>query len=348
MVKPDFRESLSTIVAMQLLQGESRYMMVPLLVLSLMGTDFTKQRPCTSIDKRNPCEMRRDCCWRTKYTKIEKMLGPVWKKKEWCDDCPADVDFDEDPPPPPSPPPPSPLPLPPPSPPPPLTPTTTTTVHEAWDRHEGQLHCAAPGPDCILVPLDHVEPPRGWESGNETQPLIGGSATRLDGTANAVGWPTPIRNQHQPSDTDFWLAKQGSKPDGDRSRRVFMDNFVPAKAMGEGAAFLKSQLPSVKIAGDPTEAQRAQAKAENEAAARAAGAVLDTLGGGPSYQKQNPEEVWAGQGEKMGKATTQHESTLHLAAAERAPAPRARGDVANTLLWLGDGRGAPPPQMRVG
>ena len=346
MVKPDFRESLSTIVAMQLLQGESRYMMVPLLVLSLMGTDFTKQRPCTSIDTRNPCEMRRDCCWRTKYTKIEKMLGPVWKKKEWCDDCPADVDFDEDPPPPP-PPPPSPLPLPP-SPPPPLTPTTTTTVHEAWDRNEGQLHCAAPGPDCILVPQDHVEPPKGWESGNETQPLIGGSATRLDGTANAVGWPTPIRNQHQPSDTDFWLAKQGSKPDGDRSRRVFMDNFVPAKAMGEGAAFLKSQLPAVKIAGDPTEAQRAQAKAENEAAARAAGAVLAALGGGPSYQKQNPEEVWAGQGEKMGKATTQHESTLHLAAAERAPAPRARGDVANTLLWLGDGRGAPPPQMRVG
>ena len=127
-----------------------------------------------------------------------------------------------------------------------------------------------------------------------------------------------------------------------------MDNFVPAKAMREGAGFLKSQMPSVKIAGDPTEAQRAQAKAENEAAARAAGSVFDTLGGGPSYQKQNPDEVWAGQGEKMGKPTTQHESTLHLAAAERAPAPRARGDVANTLLWLGDGRGAPPPQMRVG
>ena len=294
--------------------------------------------------------MRRDCCWRTKYTKIEKMLGTVWNKKQWCDDCPADVDFDED------------------------LPAAAVAaaavaaaaaaavaaaaadaddddddddVHEAWDRHEGQLHCAAPGPDCILVPQDHVEPPRGWESGNETQPLIGGSATRLDGTANAVGWPTPIRNQHQPSDTDFWLAKQGSKPDGDRSRRVFMDNFVPAKAMREGAAFLKSQVPTVKIAGDPTEAQRAQAKAENEAAARAAGSVFDTLGGGPSYQKQNPDEVWAGQGEKMGKATTQHESTLHLAAAAaRAPAPRARGDVANTLLWLGDGRGAPPPQMR--
>ena len=89
MVKPDFRESLSTIVAMQLLQGESRYMMVPLLVLSLMGTDFSKQRPCESIDTRNPCEMRRDCCWQTKYTKIEKMLGPVWKRSEWCEECPT-------------------------------------------------------------------------------------------------------------------------------------------------------------------------------------------------------------------------------------------------------------------
>ena len=159
MVKPDFRESLTAVAAMQLLGGESRYMAPTLILGALGGADLGKQRPCTSIDTRNPCEMRRDCCY-------------------------------------------------------------------------------------------------------------------------------------------------------------------------------------------PTEAQRAQAKAENEAAARAAGAVFDTLGGGPSYQKQNPDEVWAGQGEKMGKATTQHESTLHLAAAaERAPAPRARADVANTLLWLGDGRGAPPPQM---
>ena len=141
------------------------------------------------------------------------------------------------------------------------------------------------------------------ESGNETQPLIGGSASRLDGTANAVGWPTPIRNQHQPSDTDFWLAKQGSKPDGDRSRRVFMDNFVPAKAMREGAGFLKSQLPSVKIAGDPTEAQRAQAKAENEAAARGGRRLRRSAAA--RRTRSRTLRRWAAR--RKGKATTQHE-----------------------------------------
>ena len=105
MVKPDFRESLTAVAAMQLLGGESRYMAPTLILGALGGADLGKQRPCASIDTRNPCEMRRDCCWRTKYTKIEKMLGTVWNKKQWCDDCPADVDFAEDPPPPPSPPP---------------------------------------------------------------------------------------------------------------------------------------------------------------------------------------------------------------------------------------------------
>ena len=39
--------------------------------------------------------------------------------------------------------------------------------------------------------------------------------------------------------------------------------------------------------------------------------------------------------------------TLHLAAAAERARAEAKGDVANTLLWLGDGRRAPPPQMRV-
>ena len=147
------------------------------------------------------------------------------------------------------------------------------------------------------------------------------------------------------SHADFWLAKQGNYETRRREKHGLRQIF-PVDALKEGAAVLapKGLRPPLV-----TPAQKADADAENAAALRGAKGVADTLGGGKAYATTDPHDVWAGQGEKMGKPTTQHESTLHLAAAAaRAPAPRARGDVANTLLWLGDGRGAPPPQMRVG
>ena len=352
---PDFRESLSTIVAMQLLQGESRYMMVPLLVLSLMGTDFSKQRPCESIDTRNPCEMRRDCCWQTKYTKIEKMLGPVWKRSEWCEECPADYVNPLDPPPP-SPPPPSPTPAPPP----------VHHLHSAWDHHPHGglanktsdhglssaehtalgLRCQAPGPDCLPVPQMHDTPP---SDGDVPQPPIGGAATRAGppggddvGGGAPVGWATPIRNQFHPSHADFWLAKQGNYETRRREKNGLHQIF-PVDAMKEGAAVLapKGLRPPLV-----TPAQKAEADAENAAALRGAKGVADTLGGGKAYATTDPHDVWAGQGEKMGKPTgLPSTEVMHLAAEAAAPAPRTARD---TLLWLGDGRGAPPPALRRG
>ena len=157
-----------------------------------------------------------------------------------------------------------------------------------------------------------------------------------------VGWATPIRNQFHPSHADFWLAKQGNYETRRREKNGLHQIF-PVDAMKEGAAVLapKGLRPPLV-----TPAQKAEADAENAAAVRGAKGVADTLGGGKAYATTDPHDVWAGQGEKMGKPTgLPSTEVMHLAAEAAAPAPRTARD---TLLWLGDGRGAPPPALRRG
>ena len=192
----------------------------------------------------------------------------------------------------------------------------------------------------------HDTPP---SDGDVPQPPIGGAATRAGppggddvGGGAPVGWATPIRNQFHPSHADFWLAKQGNYETRRREKNGLHQIF-PVDAMKEGAAVLapKGLRPPLV-----TPAQKAEADAENAAAVRGAKGVADTLGGGKAYATTDPPDVWAGQGEKMGKPTgLPSTEVMHLAAEAAAPAPRTARD---TLLWLGDGRGAPPPALRRG
>ena len=121
-----------------------------------------------------------------------------------------------------------------------------------------------------------------------------------------------------------------------------LHQIFPVDAIKEGAAVLapKGLRPPLV-----TPAQKAEADAENAAALRGAKGVADTLGGGKAYATTDPDDVWAGQGEKMGKPTGLPSTEVMHLAAEAAPAPRTARD---TLLWLGDGRGAPPPALRRG
>ena len=63
-VAPSFREVLSAITLMQAVGGQGRYSAVPLGVLSLMGTDFTKEKPCRELYHEGTCDARLDCVWR--------------------------------------------------------------------------------------------------------------------------------------------------------------------------------------------------------------------------------------------------------------------------------------------
>lgn len=86
---PSFRETLSAITLMQTIGGESRYLAVPLGILSLMGTDFTKQKACVEIFYRGPCDDRLDCVWRVVDTEVSiGLMGDKIQRnrREWCEE----------------------------------------------------------------------------------------------------------------------------------------------------------------------------------------------------------------------------------------------------------------------
>ena len=226
------------------------------------------------------------------------------------------------------------LPLPPPSPPPPLTPAATTTVHErgtatranSTARRLGRLHPRAARPSTA-------------EGGRAATRRSRSSAARRRGSTarNAVGWPTPIRsNTSRATPTSGWRSRTRS-PTAILSPRLH-GQLRRRKAMREGAALPQAPATSKSPTRPSASAPRPRPRTRRRRARR----TPPTLGG-PSYQKQNPEEVWAGQGEKMGKATTQHRRST-------SPPPpiarRGRGRRRQPLLWLGDGR-APPQMSRI-
>ena len=80
---------LSAITLMQFMQGDTRYSALPLGMLSMMGTDFTKQKPCVLIYSQGPCTDRFDCVWTAKETRqTVGLMGDTVQvnRKEYCED----------------------------------------------------------------------------------------------------------------------------------------------------------------------------------------------------------------------------------------------------------------------
>ena len=81
---PTFRETLSAITLVQAMQGDARYQMLPLGIQSLMGMDWTKQKPCVLHYSRGPCNARLDCEWIVKEEKLTISTGYKTVVEEWC------------------------------------------------------------------------------------------------------------------------------------------------------------------------------------------------------------------------------------------------------------------------